>query len=368
MPGNDIVLSVPERRLARSLGPGLAGVSMPTWDLYLDGALVASEIGSEQAARLELDMVAWCAMFGEATLVPDLPLTDEALDLALSIFEKLFLTPKVREKARTALETIIRPAIYTINRDGSLSVMASSTRGRKGAPRSYAITALTLPREHSTEAAPDKDTYQVTITCECMDYRTRAHEHGGCCKHVAARLLLYLAQQGVGYLKHLCDTLAAHAIIRTSTADASRDAAPSDVAPAPTEALAFLEIGRMELSALLFLAVRTQQPVVLRAAEGTLQLTAGALSLSVPCADGGGHAMAAVERADIASLYDQLHPIAQQIATLTIFIDPSDRTIAVCGNDSDFASILQGRDIATYPAGADAAQLAALQREPALII
>ena len=97
MPLNDIALSIPERRLERSSGPGPDSASAPTWDLYLEGALVASEIGSEQAARLELDMVAWCAMFGEAALVPDLPLTDEALDLALSIFQKLFHTPKVRE-------------------------------------------------------------------------------------------------------------------------------------------------------------------------------------------------------------------------------------------------------------------------------
>lgn len=352
MPLNDTALSVPERRLERILSPAMGGASAPTWDLYLDGALVVSEIGSEQAARLELDMVAWCAMFGEAALAPERPLTDEALDLALSIFEQLFLTPKVREKGRTAMETIIRPAIYTINRDGSLTVMASSARGRKGAQRSYAITALRLPREHGTEEPPDEDTYQVTITCECMDYRTRAHEHGGCCKHVAARLLLFLAQQGVGYLKHLRDALAAHDITRTSPADAPRDAEPSDLSSVLTEALAFLEISGMELSAMLLLAVRARQPVVLRAAEGTLQLAAGALSLSVPCADGGGRATVAVDLADMVSLYDRLHPVAKQIGTLTIFLDPSDRTIALCGSDADFAMTLQGKDIHTCPPGA----------------
>ena len=81
MPLIDTARSVPEKRMERSLSPGVGDASIPTWDLYLDGALVASEIGSETAARLELDMVAWCAMFGEATLAPDSPITDEALDL-----------------------------------------------------------------------------------------------------------------------------------------------------------------------------------------------------------------------------------------------------------------------------------------------
>lgn len=352
MPGNDTALSVPERRLERTVSTTMDGASTPTWDLYLDGTLVASEIGSEQAAHLELDMVAWCTMFGEAALAPDLPLTDEALDLALSIFQKLFHTPKVHEKARTAMETIIRPAIYTINRDGSLSVMASSARGRKGAQRSYAITALRLPREHSTDGTPDEDTYQVTISCECMDYRTRAHEHGGCCKHVAARLLLYLAQQGVGYLKHLRDALVENDFTVTSIADTLQDAEASNLSPVLADALAFLEIDGMDLSAMLFLAIRTRQPVVLRASDGTMQLAAGALSLTVPCADGGGHATVAVDSADIVSLYDQLHPVATQLATLTIFIDPSDCTIAVCGSDTDFAMTLQGTDIHSCPPGA----------------
>jgi hypothetical protein len=332
MPLIDIARSVPEKWMERSLSPGVGNASIPTWDLYLDGALVASEISSETAARLELDMVAWCAMFGEATLAPDAPISDEALELALSIFDLLFLTPKVREKARTAREMIIRPAIYTINRDGSLSVLASSTRGRSSARRSYAITTLTLPRDHDDHGTPD--TYQVTITCECMHYRTRAHEHGGCCKHVAARLLLYLAQQGVGALTHLQDALTENDPGLT----------------APIDTLAFLEIDGRELSALLFLAVCARQAVVLHATAGTLQLTAGALSLTFPCADGGGCATLAVDPADVATLYDQLRPVAKQIATLTVFIDPADHTIAVCDSDSDLSITIHGKDIHAPPA------------------
>ncbi len=178
--------------------------------MYLDGALVASEIGSRRRLALSFDMVAWRAMAGEATLTPGLLVTDEALDLALSIFDQLFSRQRFVRRPVPRSSTIIRPEIYAINRDGSLSVMASSARGRKGAQRSYAVTALMLPRDHDADGALDTDAYQVTMMCECMDYRTRAHEHGGCCKHVAARLLLYLAQQGVGSLKHLRDALADH--------------------------------------------------------------------------------------------------------------------------------------------------------------
>ena len=54
----------------------------PAWDLYLDGELVASGYVSEVAARMELDLAAWYALFGEAPLVADIAITDEALGLA----------------------------------------------------------------------------------------------------------------------------------------------------------------------------------------------------------------------------------------------------------------------------------------------
>ena len=52
------------------------------------------------------------------------------LGLALTVFNRLFTTLKHQEKARVALEQIIRPDIYTITADGDLSVLASSSRGR----------------------------------------------------------------------------------------------------------------------------------------------------------------------------------------------------------------------------------------------
>ncbi|MBK9714815.1 MAG: hypothetical protein IPO81_26480 [Kouleothrix sp.] len=85
----------------------------PAWDLYLDGELVASGYPSEVAARMELDLAAWYALFGEAPLVSDIPITKEALDLALAVFNRLFTTEKIQAKGRLALEKIIRAEIHT---------------------------------------------------------------------------------------------------------------------------------------------------------------------------------------------------------------------------------------------------------------
>ena len=58
------------------------------WDLYLDDELVASGYPSEVTARMELDLAAWYALFGEAPLVFDTLVTKEALDLALAMFNR----------------------------------------------------------------------------------------------------------------------------------------------------------------------------------------------------------------------------------------------------------------------------------------
>src|SRR5262245_40146280 len=191
---------LPKKELRRGVKHYQDGTSTPAWDLYLDDTLVASEYVSQTEALMELDLAAWYALFGETSLAPNIPISDEALGIALTVFHRLFAIIKVQEKARTALEKIIRAGIYTIQTDGSLSVLASSGRGKSF----YAVkarTALTGDRQEGAEN--DARAYQVTMECECRDFYTRAHEHGGVCKHVAARLLLFLAQLGVGHLKHL---------------------------------------------------------------------------------------------------------------------------------------------------------------------
>src|SRR5262249_24822761 len=69
--------------------------------------------------------------------------------------------------------------------------------------------------------------------------------HAGMCKHVAARLLLFLAQQGVGFLKHLRDALDTHQPSVSSIADPIVTEAGAAPAPAAddADAMAFLDLG-----------------------------------------------------------------------------------------------------------------------------
>jgi hypothetical protein len=175
---------IPKKALRPAATHDESGATTHSWDLYLDGELVASGYVSEVAARMELDLAAWYALFGEARLLPDTPITDEALDLALAVFNRLFTTEKVQHKGRLTLEKIIRTEIYTIAIDGSLRVLASSGRGKQS---SYTVTAHTsLPDDAADNMM---GSYHVTMACAYKDFYARAHEHGGVCKHVADRLL-----------------------------------------------------------------------------------------------------------------------------------------------------------------------------------
>ena len=62
---------IPHKQLRPSAKHAADGDTTPSWDLYLDGTLVASEIVSSHEAQLELDLVAWYALFGEAPLTSD---------------------------------------------------------------------------------------------------------------------------------------------------------------------------------------------------------------------------------------------------------------------------------------------------------
>src|SRR5262249_44071184 len=146
-----------------------------------------------------------------------------------------------QEKARIALQTIITPGIYTITAHGGLSILASSGKSKT----SYAVTARQTPLDETGSS------YAVTMTCECKDFYARAHEHGGVCKHVAARLLLSLAQQGVAFLKHLRDALDTHASSLLPQEQTATFAAPTidndqskshALADDDTQTLAFVEI------------------------------------------------------------------------------------------------------------------------------
>jgi len=313
---------------------------MPTWDLYLDGQLVASDYASQTEAQMELDLVAWYALFGDAPPSVDKPITDEALGLALAVFNRCFTMLTVQEKARTALNSIITPAIYTILADGSLHVLASSGRGKR---TSYTVTARKTPRERVDDDAAAS--YQVTMTCECRDFWVRTHVHGGICKHVAARLLLFLAQLGVAYLKHLRDALDTHEDSAGPPAGATPTIAPSAIAT-DEDLSAFLTIGAADLAAALFLTIRAGTSVELRAEQGTLHLIADAIELTLPGADGDGSAAIRLEHTVLAALYEQLRPIAKTAGALHVFVEPSDRAIVLCGHGDDaFTATAQGEPI-----------------------
>ena len=332
----------------KELRPGLKryedGDSSPAWDLYLDGELVASEIVSPLEAQTELDQIAWYALFGDAPLLPDAPIPDEALGLALSVFNRLFTAEKVQEKARLARDKIIKAGIYTITSAGDLSVMASSGRGKVA----YAVKTYKTQRE-------GVDAYTVTMECECKDFYARAHEHGGVCKHVAARLLLYLAQRGVGFLKHLrdaLDTLDQPTTPPTATLAALQHALDpeppaADEAAVDMPALAFVEIDATDLLAALRLAHRSGTTVTMRAEHGTLHLNAGPTDLTIPGVDGDAAAAALLDAESFTALYEQLRPAAKTAGVIAIFVE-ADGTVILDGRgETKFSAVVQGTPIAT---------------------
>jgi hypothetical protein len=195
--------------------------------------------------------------------------------------------------------------------------------------------------------------YQVTMACECRDFWVRPHVHGGICKHVAARLLLFLAQLGVAYLKHLRDALDTHERSEAADKDGSEAITTSNVNSedaADEDASAFLSISASDLAAALFLASRAGTSVELRAEQGALHLIANTVNLTVPGSDGDGSAAIRLEQAALAALYEQLRPIAKTAGTLHVFVEPSDRTIVLCGHgDDEFAATAQGEPLPIAP-------------------
>jgi hypothetical protein len=336
-------LRIPLKELRPGLKPYEDGTSTPAWEVWINGELVASDYTSQPQALMELDLAAWYALFGDAPPSPNLPLTDEALGLAMQVFNRLFGAEKVQEKARTARDKIIKPGIYTINDDGSLSVLASSGKGKV----SYAVKAQRVLRvEVEAEAEPEPDGYAVTTACECRDFYARAHEHGGVCKHVAARMLLYLAQLGVGRLKHLRDALdtvpqSPHVTLGDT---ASMDSIPQDEA-GEGPPMAFLSLSASDLAAALFLVSRADTPVEIHAENGQLRLVAGPIDVRFPCLDGSEAAAVRIDHDPFKALYDDLRPVAPRLGAVTVFVVPSDGTVVISTDDSAFSTDAEGETL-----------------------
>jgi hypothetical protein len=226
-------VSLPRPELRSSTKHYADGDSAPAWDVYLDDLLVASEYVALADARMELDFAVWYGLFGDATLNENALITDEALGLAMQVFNRLFSAEKIQEKARTARDKIIAAGIFSIQSDGSLSVLASSSRGKQA-------------------------TYTVTSTCTCKDFFTHAHLRSGVCKHIAARMLLVLSQHGVGYLKHLRDALDAHSAIIQRSAPIATAPTATDT---PVESIEW-GTGRMHAIDILEKGLNNQTPVI----------------------------------------------------------------------------------------------------------
>lgn len=337
-----ITITIPKKALRSSTTHDEGDSTTPAWDLYLDGELVASGYHSEVAARMELDLAAWYALFGEAPLVSDTLITEEALDLAVAVFNRLFTTQKIQEKGRLALEKIIHAEIYTIAVDGSLRVLASSGRGKQS---SYTVTAH---RSLCDDAAGSLiGSYHVTMACGCKDFYARAHEHGGVCKHVAARLLLYLAQRGVAALKHLQDALDSEETLPSSITSP----AVSADEPLATEedGMAFVTIAAAELAAALFLTFRATTPIELRAERGRLYLVGEVTDLKLRCLDGSGTAAISLEANVMSTLYDQLCPAARSMSAITVFVETTSGSVYLCSQDETFSAEARGVPIPTLP-------------------
>jgi hypothetical protein len=290
---------------------------------------------------MELDLAAWYALFGEARLLPDTLITEEALDLALAVFNRLFTTEKVQHKGRLALEKIIRAEIYTIAVDGSLRVLASSGRGKQA---SYTVTAYRSLRDDAADNL--MGSYHVTMACGCKDFYARAHEHGGVCKHVAARLLLFLAQRGVATLKHLLGALDSE---ETLPASMISTVASAHGPPAiDQEGMAFVTIAA-DLVAALFLTLRATTPIELRAERGRLRLIGAVNDLRLRCLDGSGTAAVSLEANVITTLYDQLRPAARSGGAMTLFVEPLDGSVYLCDQDETFSAEIRGVTVPTIP-------------------
>jgi hypothetical protein len=333
-------ITIPKKTLRSAAIRGEGDTTTPAWDLYLDGELVASGYVSEVAARMELDLAAWYALFSEARLLPDTPITDEALNLALAVFNRLFTTEKVQHKGRLALEKIIRTEIYTIAVDGSLRVLASSGRGKQS---SYTVTAHTsLPDDAADNLT---GSYHVTMACACKDFYARAHEHGGVCKHVAARLLLFLAQRGVAALKHLRDALDSEETLPSSII--STVASAHEPLATDEDGMAFVTIAAADLVAALFLTLRATTPIELRAERGRLHLIGEVNDLKLRCLDGSGTAAVSLEANVITTLYDQLRPTARSGGAITMFVEPLDGSVYLCDQDETFSAEVRGVTVPT---------------------
>ena len=312
-------LHLPQREVRPSTKRYADGESVPAWDVYLDDRLVASEYVALADARMELDFAVWYALFGDATLHEHALITDEALGLAMQVFNRLFSAEKIQEKARTARDKIIAAGIYSIQSDGSLSVLASSSRGKQA-------------------------TYTVTSTCTCKDFFTHAHLRGGVCKHIAARMLLVLAQHGVGYLKHLRDALDTQSAIIHGITSITTTPATVDTPSAPTPddtSLAFLQIGAAELAVAMFLAQRADAPITIHTENGALRLVAGAIDLSIPGLDGGATCAVRLETDAFAALYEQIRPAVKRAGTLTLFV-ATDGSIVLDSQETGFSASAQG--------------------------
>jgi hypothetical protein len=191
--------------------PHKAVIPIPTddtWDIYLNRQLVASSYPSELAAQLELDVIAFYAMFGTLHLDPRGAVTDQAVDLAMQFMWQLFQADAVRLRIERARREIIQTTsvmpIYTIQPDGSLRVRASHPRS--GQPHVYHVSTTILPHTADNYLLPER--CRIREACDCPDFAQRMQQHAGICKHVAAKLILFLAQQGAEALKHLNDALA----------------------------------------------------------------------------------------------------------------------------------------------------------------
>jgi hypothetical protein len=218
--------------------PHKAVIPIPTddtWDIYLNRQLVASGYTSELTAQLELDVIAFSAMFGTLHLDPRGAVTDQAVDLAIQLMWQAFQADAVRLRIGRARREIIQTTsvtpIYTIQPDGSLRVCASHPRN--GQPHAYHVSTTILPRSADNHLLPER--CRIREACDCPDFAQRMHQHGGICKHVAAKLILFLAQQGIDALKHLSEALAA--MSSCMAIDMIADDAVLRAYPLPWEAL-----------------------------------------------------------------------------------------------------------------------------------
>jgi hypothetical protein len=312
-------ITLPRRELRPGTKRYSDGDNAPAWDVYLDDRQIASEYVALADARMELDFALWYALFGEAALHADALITDEALGLAMQVFNRMFSAEKILDKALTARDKIIGAGIYTIQTDGTLNVLASSGRGTQS-------------------------NYIVTTTCTCKDFFTHAHRRGGVCKHIAARMLLVLAQYGVGYLKHLRDALDTRPVVIHGLSPITPSPA---IVPTPADApaLAYLSIAAADLAAALFLVLRAGTPIDIHLNNGALRLLAGAIDLALAGADGSDSCSVQLTADALSALYQELRPVTRGLSLLTLFA-AQDGSLIIDSPDTDFSVTAQGRALA----------------------